>query len=136
MGNLALESIKFTTTHQWGCDKNPGSCQRYYGRGYIQLTGFDNYQNAANAIGVDIVNNPDLVANDDVVDWKTVQWYWTSRVQPMFDSMGVSLSTSVLAIDPDENCVSRNGVTNMDRVALIQCFQNQWVGYADTKITC
>ncbi|KAI9330844.1 hypothetical protein BDR26DRAFT_870997 [Obelidium mucronatum] len=136
MGNLALESIKFTATHQWGCDKNPGSCQRYYGRGFIQLTGLENYQNAGNAIGVDIVNNPDLVAEDQVVNWKTVIWYWTSRVQPFFGQYGLSLSTSVLAIDPDENCVSRGGYTNMDRVALVQCFQDHWIGFHDTRIDC
>ncbi|KAJ3009006.1 UNVERIFIED_CONTAM: hypothetical protein HDU68_002859 [Siphonaria sp. JEL0065] len=136
MGNLALESIKFTVTHQWGCNANPSPCQRYYGRGFIQLTGLDNYQNCANAIGIDIVKNPDLVADDDVVDWKTVEWYWTSRVQQFFNQYGVSLSTSVLAIDPNENCVSHGGITNMDRVQLVQCFQDQWLGHHDTKIDC
>lgn len=34
----------------------------YRGRGYIQITGKNNYQNFSNAIGVDVVSNPDLVA--------------------------------------------------------------------------
>ncbi|KAI9330843.1 lysozyme-like domain-containing protein, partial [Obelidium mucronatum] len=131
MGNLALESIKFTATHRWGCDWHPEWCDRYYGRGYIQLTGYDNYARAANAIGIDIVNDPDQVANDPVVNWKTVLFYWTDRVQPLFWERGLSLSTSVLAIDPDENCASRGGSTNWDRVALIQCFQDGWLGYHD-----
>lgn len=33
----------------------------YYGRGYCQLTWLKNYQKAAKALGVDVVNHPDLV---------------------------------------------------------------------------
>lgn len=34
----------------------------YRGRGYIQLTGKNNYKSFGNAVGIDVVNNPDLVA--------------------------------------------------------------------------
>lgn len=34
--------------------------QRYYGRGFVQLTGHRNYQRATATFGVDFVNNPDL----------------------------------------------------------------------------
>lgn len=33
----------------------------YYGRGYVQITWYFNYQNASKKIGVDFLNNPDLV---------------------------------------------------------------------------
>lgn len=33
----------------------------YYGRGYVQLTWYFNYQNASKKIGVDFLNNPELV---------------------------------------------------------------------------
>ena len=33
----------------------------YYGRGYVQLTWYFNYESASKKIGVDFLNNPDLV---------------------------------------------------------------------------
>lgn len=50
--------------------KNGSKCDAYllsdypylfYGRGYVQLTWFDNYEKASNKLGDDFLNNPDLV---------------------------------------------------------------------------
>ena len=43
-------------------DEASGDGFRYRGRGYIQLTGKDNYQSFTNHVGEDCVANPDLVA--------------------------------------------------------------------------
>ena len=43
-------------------DEASGDGYRYRGRGYIQLTGKNNYQSFTNHIGEDCVANPDLVA--------------------------------------------------------------------------
>ncbi len=43
-------------------DEASGDGYNYRGRGYIQLTGKDNYQRFGNSIGQDTVTNPDLVA--------------------------------------------------------------------------
>lgn len=35
-----------------------------------------NYAQAGQAIGLDLINNPDLVATDPTVSFKTAMWYW------------------------------------------------------------
>ena len=35
-----------------------------------------NYGLAGQAIGVDLINNPDLVATDPVISFKTAIWFW------------------------------------------------------------
>ena len=43
-------------------DEASGDGYKFHGRGYIQLTGKDNYKSFSAAIGEDCVSNPDLVA--------------------------------------------------------------------------
>jgi len=40
--------------------------QLYYGRGHVQLTWFENYQAMGKALGIDLLNNPDLMLTMDV----------------------------------------------------------------------
>lgn len=56
----------------------PGDGYRYRGRGFTQLTGRDNYTAASEALGIDLVNNPDLAADPEVAA-KVSTWYWQSR---------------------------------------------------------
>lgn len=57
----------------------PGDGYKFRGRGFIQLTGKDNYQRAAKDIGADIVSDPDKVAADPEMAAKTAIWYWNQR---------------------------------------------------------
>ncbi|KAF8719824.1 hypothetical protein HU200_024582 [Digitaria exilis] len=57
---------------EWPCA--PG--KKYFGRGPIQLSYNYNYGPAGRAIGVDLLNNPELVATDAVVSFKTALWFW------------------------------------------------------------
>lgn len=54
-----------------------GDGWKHRGRGYIQLTGKDNYIAFGKAIGVDILANPDLVAT--TYPLLSAAWYWNSR---------------------------------------------------------
>ncbi|PQP92101.1 endochitinase 2 [Prunus yedoensis var. nudiflora] len=75
-------------------NKNPGSycawdpnypCaagKQYYGRGPIQLSWNYNYGQCGKAIGADLLNNPDLVATDPVISFKTALWFWMTPQSP------------------------------------------------------
>lgn len=56
----------------------PGDGVRYKGRGYIQVTGRYNYTEAGRALGLDLVNNPQLAAQPENAA-RIAAWYWTSR---------------------------------------------------------
>lgn len=59
----------------------PGDGYKYRGRGYIQLTGRDNYTAFSKFSGIDVVNNPDLVSTPSV-GAEAALWFWQKRVKP------------------------------------------------------
>ncbi|GMY05139.1 basic endochitinase c [Fagus crenata] len=61
-----------TPSTDWPC----ASGKQYYGRGPIQLTHNYNYGPAGRAINSDLLNNPDLVATDPTISFKTALWFW------------------------------------------------------------
>ena len=68
---------------EWG-KKNlgntePGDGWKFRGRGFIQITGRESYERAGKALGLDLVNNPDLAAQPENAA-KIAVWYWDTRV--------------------------------------------------------
>ena len=61
-----------------------GDGARYHGRGYIQLTGRDNYRRVGTALGLPLEDNPELAEQPEVAA-KIAIWYWKNRVQPKVD---------------------------------------------------
>lgn len=75
-----LRAVREYNTANWPlyCSHGIGQCggKEYYGRGPIQLSWNYNYATAGNAMGVDLLNNPDLVATNAAIAWRTGVWYW------------------------------------------------------------
>jgi putative chitinase len=59
-------------------DEASGDGYRFRGRGCIQLTGHANYYHAGQALGVDFVMNPDLVATPKYAAL-TAAWFWATH---------------------------------------------------------
>lgn len=59
----------------------PGDGVRYHGRGFIQITGRDNYRMAGEALGLPLEQHPELAAKPEVAA-KIAVWYWKTRVKP------------------------------------------------------
>jgi chitinase len=53
--------------------------KQYYGRGWFQLSYPCNYNAAGKAIGVDLLKNPDLVAESDTWAAATAMWFWNAN---------------------------------------------------------
>ncbi len=57
----------------------PGDGYTYRGRGYLPLVGKDNYREAGEALGLDLVNNPDLAAEPKHAA-DIAAWCWQTKV--------------------------------------------------------
>ncbi|KAJ3059963.1 hypothetical protein HDU98_004029 [Podochytrium sp. JEL0797] len=143
VGNTAHESGAYKFTEETACkgvtsETNECPYGLYHGRGFIQLSWKANYEAAAKALGnPQILSNPDIVMNDMSVNWATVQWYWTDSVQPVFAKSGVSLASSVMAINGPIECDSLGGKgIASQRVKYVQCFENQFLGYSSNSTWC
>ena len=63
---------------EWPCA--PG--KKYFGRGPIQLSWNANYGQAGAALGIDLLNEPDKVASDPGLAFKTALWFWMTPQAP------------------------------------------------------
>ncbi|GLT82557.1 hypothetical protein SLE2022_009210 [Rubroshorea leprosula] len=65
-------------SQEWPCV--PG--KKYYGRGPIQISYNYNYGPAGNAINYNLLNDPDAVATDATISFKTALWFWMTPQSP------------------------------------------------------
>lgn len=57
----------------------PGDGYKYRGRGFIQLTGKENYTRASKALGVDLVDDPDAIAEDPEMAASSALYFWKAN---------------------------------------------------------
>jgi predicted chitinase len=82
-----LQYIDELNTAVWGsyCDPSYYPCvpgKTYHGRGPIQLSWNYNYAVCGSAIGIDLLNNPELVATDSAISFATGLWFWMTSQSP------------------------------------------------------
>jgi predicted chitinase len=71
----------------------PGDGVKYKGRGPIQLTGRANYTAAGQALGLDLVNHPELASNPDT-GFRVSAWWWlTHGLNEISDTNDVMAAT-------------------------------------------
>ncbi|KAM0030582.1 putative chitinase [Helianthus debilis subsp. tardiflorus] len=86
----------------------------YHGRGPIQLSWNYNYGSAGESLGFDGLNNPEIVATDPVVSFKTALWFWMENVHWDFAS-GKGFGATIRAINGGE-CDGGNRAAMNSRV--------------------
>ena len=58
---------------------------RFRGRGYIPLTGKDNYKRYGEYLGLDLVNNPELAEKEDIAAEIAAEFWWRSDLNEAAD---------------------------------------------------
>jgi LysM repeat protein len=82
-----LRAIVEENTANWPhyCQVGTYPCapgKTYHGRGPIQLSWNYNYAACGEALGIDLLNNPDLVATDSAISFATALWFWMTPQPP------------------------------------------------------
>ena len=77
-GNARKIANKVYASRMGNRDESSGDGYRFRGRGAIQLTGHSGYYHAGQALGVDFVKDPDLVATPTYAAL-TAGWFWSTH---------------------------------------------------------
>ncbi|HEU4946731.1 MAG TPA: glycoside hydrolase family 19 protein [Kribbella sp.] len=103
----------------YGC---PAGQAAYYGRGALQLSWNFNYKAAGDALGTDLLDNPQRVEQDATLAWKTALWYWNTKTGDAkttpHDAMvaGVGFGETVRGVNGALECGGRSPANVQSRV--------------------
>ncbi|EES12437.1 hypothetical protein BDA96_06G146700 [Sorghum bicolor] len=114
---------------QWPCA--PG--KKYYGRGPLQISWNYNYGPAGREIGFDGLGNPDMVAQDPVIAFKTALWFWMNNVHGV---MPQGFGATIRAIDGALECNGNNPAQMNARVGYYKQYCQQFGVDPGNSLTC
>ncbi|ACU73515.1 glycoside hydrolase family 19 [Catenulispora acidiphila DSM 44928] len=132
------QSGNYCASESYGC---PAGTYAYYGRGPLQLSWNFNYYAAGNALGIDLLHNPNLVATDSATSWKTAIWYWFtgtgngSLTSHQAMTTGAGFGATIRAIN-DIECNGGNTGEMQDRVNDYESFTSILGVTAGGNLTC
>jgi hypothetical protein len=103
----------------YGC---PAGNDAYFGRGPVQLSWNYNYRAAGDALGLDLLTDPGVVARDEGVAWKTALWFWNTQAsgspQTAHGAMvgGAGFGATIRVFNGEQECDGHNPQQVRDRV--------------------
>jgi len=132
------QSGNYCAAESYGC---PAGTFAYFGRGPLQISWNFNYYAAGNALGVDLLDNPNLVSSNAAVSWETALWYWMTGTgggsvtshQAMVGGSG--FGATIRAINSIE-CNGGNTAEMQDRVNDYESFTSILGVSAGGNLTC
>ena len=102
MAQVKVETDNFKSLVEYGGGKDHyDGGKKYRGRGYIQLTHKYNYKKYGDMLGLDLVNQPDLLldpkiaARVSVASWKDYYWPNAKKISNRFRSPTAAVTKSV-----------------------------------------
>lgn len=120
MAQCKVETAGFKSLIEWSSGKQyegrkdlgniyPGDGPKFKGRGFIHLTGRENYTKCNHDCGwentkFDIVKNPDLVSTNIGIAVRSALWYWNTFIRPNYKA------TSIVAVSTRVNGTNPNGL--------------------------
>ena len=123
LANVAHETARLTKVEENPghravyCDDNrdygcPAGTNAYYGRGPLQLSWNYNYHDAGEALGLDLLHDPEVVSRDPQVAWRTAAWFWSTKVPH-----GGDFGATIRAINGEQECDGRDPGEMQSRVS-------------------
>lgn len=73
----------------------PGDGSKYRGRGFIQITGRNNYTEAGKALRLDLVNHPEILEEPDMCALSAAWWWSAHGLNEMADDTSLASFTQI-----------------------------------------
>jgi len=132
------QSGDYCASESYGC---PAGTYAYYGRGPLQISWNFNYEAAGQAIGQDLLDNPDLVSTNAAISWETALWYWMTSTGggslTSHEAMvtGAGFGDTIRAIN-DIECTGGDTAEMQDRVNDYESFTSILGVSPGSNLTC